>query len=71
MASQCKHVKKLETYRAPFEVAIGVYLVMIVFVLWKWKENYGDREAKATASFVSAVKVLRTGEVIWFGKCNA
>ncbi|CAF1003815.1 unnamed protein product [Adineta ricciae] len=47
-------------YRAPFEVAIGIYLVMIVFVLWKWRENYGDREAKATESFVLAIKVIRT-----------
>ena len=44
-------------------MAIGIYLMMIVFVLWKWRENYGDREAKASASFVSAIKVIRTGEV--------
>ena len=50
-------------FRAPFEVAIGIYLVMILFLIWQWKENYGDREAKVTTSFVAAIEVIRTGEI--------
>ncbi|CAF1658723.1 unnamed protein product [Adineta ricciae] len=47
-------------YAAPFEVAVGIYLVMIFFLIWQWKENYGDREAKVSTSFVAAIEVIRT-----------
>ncbi|UJR16388.1 hypothetical protein I4U23_003291 [Adineta vaga] len=46
-------------YAAPFDIAIGVYIVMILFTLWMWTENYGDREAKPMTSFITAFNILR------------
>ncbi|CAF1223798.1 unnamed protein product [Adineta ricciae] len=47
-------------YAAPFDLAVGVYLMMIALTMWRWKENYGDRGARVISSFVSAFDVLRT-----------
>ncbi|CAF1153127.1 unnamed protein product [Adineta ricciae] len=47
-------------YAAPFDLAVGVYLMMIMLTMWRWKENYGDRGARVISSFVSAFDVLRT-----------
>ncbi|CAF1314601.1 unnamed protein product [Adineta steineri] len=46
-------------YVAPFDIAIGIYVIMIVFILTQWTENHGDKEASAATSFVSAFQALR------------
>ncbi|CAF4117438.1 unnamed protein product [Adineta steineri] len=46
-------------YVAPIDIAIGVYVIMIVFIATQWTENYGDKEASNTTSFVHAFQALR------------
>ncbi|CAF4411655.1 unnamed protein product, partial [Adineta steineri] len=44
---------------APFDIAIGIYLIMITFILIQWRENYGDKEASSTTSFIHSIEILR------------
>ncbi|CAF1444320.1 unnamed protein product [Adineta steineri] len=46
-------------YVAPFDIAIGIYLIMIIFILIQWRENYGDKEASSTTSFIHSIEILR------------
>ncbi|CAF1113799.1 unnamed protein product [Adineta steineri] len=46
-------------YVAPYDIAIGIYLILIVFLLTQWTENYGDKEASSTTSFTHAIQILR------------
>ncbi|CAF3613720.1 unnamed protein product [Adineta steineri] len=46
-------------YVAPFDIAIGIYAIMLVFISTQWTENYGDKEASTTTSFITAFQVLR------------
>ncbi|CAF3778827.1 unnamed protein product [Adineta steineri] len=46
-------------YVAPFDIAIGIYAIMLVFISTQWAENYGDKEASTTTSFITAFQVLR------------
>ncbi|CAF0900003.1 unnamed protein product [Adineta steineri] len=46
-------------YVAPFDIAIGIYLIMITFILIQWRENYGDKEASSTTSFIHSIEILR------------
>ncbi|CAF4185973.1 unnamed protein product [Adineta steineri] len=48
-------------YVAPFDIAIGIYVIMVVFILAQWTENHGDKEASAATSFFSAFQALRNG----------
>ncbi|CAF1495511.1 unnamed protein product [Adineta steineri] len=46
-------------YVAPFDIAIVIYLIMIIFILIQWRENYGDKEASSTTSFIHSIEILR------------
>ncbi|CAF1534731.1 unnamed protein product, partial [Adineta steineri] len=45
---------------APFDVAIGILFIMVIFILLAWKENYGNKDTSSRTSFVAATKILRT-----------
>ncbi|CAF0848880.1 unnamed protein product [Adineta steineri] len=47
-------------YTAPFDVAIGILFIMVIFILLTWKENYGNKDTSSRTSFVAATKILRT-----------
>ncbi|CAF4326330.1 unnamed protein product, partial [Adineta steineri] len=55
----CQFSADLFGYVAPFDIAAGIYVIMIVFILIQWTENYGDKEASSTTSFITAFQILR------------
>ncbi|CAF3677009.1 unnamed protein product [Adineta steineri] len=56
----CQFSADLFGYVAPFDIAAGIYVIMIVFILIQWTENYGDKEASSTTSFITAFQILRS-----------
>lgn len=61
---------KLVVSSAPFNIAIVAYILMIAFVLWRWEENYGDKEAKPATSFIAALEVLHEGNGLGVSGCR-
>ncbi len=56
--------KFILNFSAPFNMAIVFFILMIIF-LWKfWPENYGNKETKATTSFILAIHILQAGSFI-------
>jgi len=56
--------KYIFNFSAPFDMAIVVFILMIIF-LWKfWPENYGNKQTEATTSFILASHILQAGTFI-------
>jgi hypothetical protein len=45
-------------FSAPF------FILMIIFIWQFWSENYGTKETKATTSFITAIRIPRSGWLI-------
>ncbi|CAF1175357.1 unnamed protein product [Adineta steineri] len=59
-------------YVAPFNMSIVFFTLSIIFI-WKfWSENYGNKDAKATHSFILAIQILRADpRIVVLGLCIA
>ncbi|CAF1508998.1 unnamed protein product [Adineta steineri] len=55
----CEYSADLLGYVAPFDIAVVIYVCMTIFILTRWTENYGDKEASSTTSFIHAIQILR------------
>ena len=53
-------------YRAPFDLAIFLLVIMVASIMFLWDENYGDPTANVTHSFQAANVVIRSGYSLFF-----
>ncbi|CAF3971137.1 unnamed protein product [Adineta steineri] len=63
---------KWSNYAAPFNMSVVFFTLSIIFI-WKfWSENYGNKDVKATHSFILAFRILRADpRIVILGLCIA
>ncbi|CAF3687802.1 unnamed protein product, partial [Adineta steineri] len=63
---------KWSNYTAPFNMSVVFFTVSLICI-WKfWSENYGNKDAKATHSFILAIQILRADpRIVVLGLCIA
>ncbi|CAF0846796.1 unnamed protein product [Adineta ricciae] len=58
--------------RAPFNMSIGFFVVMIIFVWYFWPENYGNKQMRPITTFTSAFQTIRADyRIAVVGMCSA
>ncbi|UJR32778.1 hypothetical protein I4U23_020238 [Adineta vaga] len=63
---------QISNYAAPFNISIVFFTLMIIFTLKFWPENYGNKQAKPSTSFISAIDILRADpRIVILGMCTA
>ncbi|UJR37617.1 hypothetical protein I4U23_030314 [Adineta vaga] len=59
-------------YIAPFNVAIGCLIVMMIFIACTWPENHGNKQMSSVASLTSGFHTLRSDyRIILLGFCTS
>jgi MFS transporter, MFS domain-containing protein family, molybdate-anion transporter len=51
-------------YVAPFDTALLVFIIMIIFIIFNWSENYGDSDAQIQQSFKTAWNSIKSDRKI-------
>ena len=47
--------------RAPFDLSLFTLIIMVVFIVMYWNENYGDAHADVKQSFITAWNSILSG----------
>ncbi|UJR12423.1 hypothetical protein I4U23_016599 [Adineta vaga] len=56
----------------PFNVAVVLFIIAMIFIRIFWSENYGIRETNVSTSFISTFRILRADpRIIVLGLCIA
>jgi hypothetical protein len=58
-----EYAANLFGYVAPFDISLLVLSVLVLTIMTKWTENYGDAHADVKQSFITALHTIKTGKI--------